>query len=809
MLVTYEPITNALKQGKPSFVPMRGCRTVSALFLMTVISLFSPFVSGDSVISSEEIEILEAGSFENSADWTFSSTKGFTFDQADYTVGMIADGEMSFTHSRPDNFEEHTSWASSGCSDCNATFGAPDGFYSWSKGPDITMGGYSFTGLHSMEIENVSLVLHISIPDELPSDEVNVILQNHGSDILVTTFARTLSAVNRMSNPLVMELDSYVEWDWSKLEQTQFNIDYVSDNQGADDSEVRVDAVGIRVKFHQPWFSFENARADHSITLDEVPVIDIGTYEGEISGLSHSTCGLTPEGTGAGQWHFQVSSPANQNFGRIHVFGEGNHSIWTSPVKSVEEYTEIQSGNLIEASGSEQYFTVKIEDGCVFGARVDINDPHLIVSGRVSGGFSGLSDGSSSILFAIGSYLVHSEEMDSGQFAISVPVGYALPEEGGEMRFGVATRFQWSSDGTAESTIVHIGSISISGGFSLEWDRDPFCEEIGDVSLSEDEGGLIIPFSPICSDDITSPTDLLVSATVSDDELLKVTGDGSLLAIEPMEEENGEAEVYVTVADGAGNTWDGSFSVLVEEFLDPPEIVYLPSTVYIELGEEHDLVLDLFDPDTDLLIVSTSKSWASVGENGAIRLEPVEVGEHSLRISVTDGTSEVSRSMIVIVTAKPDLLVESVEVRVGGTEAENLANGDVVELIGFIRNQGRGVAHNVTFYCSLDGILVGTGMISILGPGDLKMAVCDLQLMGGSGVATFIVEIDGTNSIDEAFEDNNFLEVPVPIKDPDGASDGRSRSMAVAMASLLLVVGSLAAFQLGPQSVKKGFERRK
>ena len=89
------------------------------------------------------------------------------------------------------------------------------------------------------------------------------------------------------------------------------------------------------------------------------------------------------------------------------------------------------------------------------------------------------------------------------------------------------------------------------------------------------------------------------------------------------------------------------------------------------------------------------------------------------------------------------------------------------------------------------------------------MAVCDLQLMGGSGVATFIVEIDGTNSIDEAFEDNNLLEVPVPIKDPEGASDGGSRGIAVAMASLLLVAGSLAAFQLGPQSVKKGFERRK
>ena len=790
---------------------MRASRTATALFLVTVISLIPPIASGDSVISSEEIEILEAGNFENSAEWSFSSTKGFTADQADYTVGMIADGEMSFTHSRPDNFDEHTSWASSGCSDCNASFGEPDGLYSWSKGPDITTGGYFFSGLHSKEIENVSLVLHISIPDELPSDEVNVILQNHGSDILVKTFARTLSAVNRMNNPLIIDLDSFVEWDWSKLEQTQFNIDYVSDNQGTDDSEVRVDAVGIRVKFHQPWFSFENVRADHSIILDEVPVIDIGTYEGTISGLSHSTCGLTPEDSESGEWIFHVTTPPNQELGRIHVFGEGNHSVWTSPVESGGEFSQIQSGSLLgeSASDSEQIFRVEIEDGCIFGARVDINDPHLIVSGRVSGGFDGLAEESSSILFAMGNYLVHSEEMDFGQFTISVPVGHALPEVGGEMMFGVATRFQWSSNGVAENTVVHIGSISISGGFSLEWDRDPYCEEIGDLTLAEDEGGLIIPLSPICSDDITIPTELIVSASTSDEKLLKVTGDGSLLTIEPKGEENGLAQVYVTVEDGSGNSWEGSFSVEVVEFLDPPEIVYIPSTIYIELGEGYEFVPELFDPDSEQLTISTSKSWASVGENGTILLEPVEKGEHLLSISVSDGTSEVSRNIIVFVTAKPDLLVESVEIRVGGTEAQNLANGDVIELIGFIRNQGRGSANNVTFYCRLDGILVGTGTISLLEPGNLKMAVCDLQLIGNSGIATFLVEIDGTNSIDETMEGNNLLEKTIPIENPDDSSGGESRGTAVVLASLLLVVVSLAAFQLGPKSLKKGFEHRK
>ena len=127
----------------------------------------------------------------------------------------------------------------------------------------------------------------------------------------------------------------------------------------------------------------------------------------------------------------------------------------------------------------------------------------------------------------MGKYLVHSEEMDPGQFVVSVPVGHALPMEGEELRFGVATRFQWSSNGTAENTIVHISSMSITGGFSIEWDRDPFCEEIGDLVLVEDGGGQIIPLSPICSDDFTESNDLIVSASTSDGDLLKATGEGS------------------------------------------------------------------------------------------------------------------------------------------------------------------------------------------------------------------------------------------------------------------------------------------
>ena len=784
----------------------RAASFIVALFLT---SLTLPVACGDTVISSEEVEILEAGSFQSPSEWSFITTTGFSTDQAEYTIGMVADGEMSFTHARPDNFAEHTSWASSGCSTCNATFGEADGFYSWSRGPDITMGGYSYSGLNSMEIEHVSLVLYFSIPDALPSDEVNVIMQNHGSDILVTTFARTLGPLNRMSNPLVVDLDGHLEWDWSKLEQTQFNVDYVSDNQGADDSEVRVDAVGLRVKYHQPWFSFENARAEHSSILEEVPVIDISTYEGEISGLEHSTCGLVPSGEDVGIWEFQVSAPSNQKIGRVHVSGVGNHSIWFSDESTDGEYVEISSGDLVGGEAEIVDFRVQVEDGCISGSRVDLNDPHLIVSGRVSGGFAGLSGESSNIRFAIGPFLVHTEQMDSGEFEFAVPVGHALPSEDEALRIGVAARFQWSSNGTSENTVVHIGSMSISGGFSLEWDRDPNCEEIADVSLIEDEGGEIISVYSICSDDITDPQSLEVRAHSSDNSTLLAYGEGGLLMIEPEDEASGTAEVFVQVIDEVGNSWVNSFFVEVEPVKDPPEFVYVPGIMYIELGESGVIVPEIFDPDTEALSISTSKSWASVNDTGEVFLQPVETGEHILTISVTDGNSMISRDVVIIVTSKPDLLVESMEIRIGGAEADDLENGDVVEVIGFIRNQGRAAAQNVSFYCTLNGILVGTGVISELGPGGLTMATCDIQLIEDSEVAIFTVEIDGTNSIEETNEGNNIHSVDFPVRGPSNESEDRNAGSAIVALSVVAVLFSLAAFQMGPKSPKKEFQRRK
>ena len=140
--------------------------------------------------------------------------------------------------------------------------------------------------------------------------------------------------------------------------------------------------------------------------------------------------------------------------------------------------------------------------------------------------------------------------------------------------------------------------MSISGGFSLEWDRSPNCEEIADVSLIEDEGGEIISVYSICSDDITGPQNLEVRAHSSDNSTLLAYGEGGLLMIEPEDEASGTAEVFVQVIDEVGNSWTDSFLVEVEPVKDPPEFVYVPGILYIELGESGVIVPEIFDPDT-------------------------------------------------------------------------------------------------------------------------------------------------------------------------------------------------------------------
>ena len=788
----------------------RGEGLSLGLTALAIIAILSPLTTGDTVIESNRIELLEAGSFDDASDWTISTKAAFSDQPADHSVGMIADGELSFTHNRPDNFQTHTAWASFSPTDSNFSLGNPDGSYTWSTGPDITLSGYSFSGLESRVLANVSLVMHISIPDSLPSDEIRITIEANGPEKLVKTIARTFGAVNRMTTPLVENIDDLQDWNWDDLEDASVTVDYVSDG-APDDSEIRVDAVGIRVKYHQPWYSFETVKAIHEIAGQSMPVLDFGPYDGEISGLLTESCGLTPEEGVDGFWSFDVEVPYDQELGRIHVFGEGNYTIEAMPKgqTSIEDYETYSNGDLLQHGDDTNSVRITIFDGCISSARIDVNDPKLVVVGSITGSTQGLVQEYSNVRFAIGNQLLQEVPIETGVFSFEVPIGYALPVETNELEFGVASRFQWSSNGVAETTVVHIESISIEGGYNLFWDRDVVCSAPSQQELIEDEGGILIAMASRCEDDLTDWQDLEVNAWTDNTELLSISALSGDIRIQPLTDANGEALVNVEVMDESGNMWDGRFSVNVLAVEDSPTITGLPVLTYINLGESKVIDIEINDPDSSELSISTSRSWANVDSFGDLILTPVEPGTHIVEITVSDGTYSEVQDLEVIVTAQPDLTIENLEIWKGNVIVDSVEEGDVVQLKIYVRNEGRGVANTVDVRCWVDGMLVGSTIVDSVAPGGLSIATCDTQIIT-SGDIVIIGLVDGTASIEESNEINNEFQILVNSegRDTGTGKDSTDRGPAIVILSIGLIAISIAALQFGPGRIRKPYRKR-
>ena len=786
----------------------RGCITIISIILIS--TQIGVIVGGDSVVSVDDNEVLEAGSFEDSSLWSISSTSGFSQNSAQYSMGMVADEELSFTHDRPENFDEIISWSSSSPTSSNYSTGNPDGYYTWSRGPNITLEGFEFDGMSSLVLANISLVIHFEIPDVLYSDTVRIILGGVGSEKLVKTYTRTLSGVYKMNNPLVIPLDDQAQWTWQLAEGAYITIDYVSQGGGSDDSEVRVDAVGIKARYLQPWYSFENVKATHELNGHGMPVLDFGPYDGDINGLVAESCGLTNDGGSPGIWEFTVTAPYGQELGRIHIFGDGNFTIEAMPEgqTSMENWETYGNGDLLDQRDVTNSIRLTIYDGCISLARVDVNDPQLVVSGTISGDVTGLSQAGSSIKFALGSFLINSVPINLGEFEFSLPIGHALPTESSSAEFGIASRFQWASDGSSETVVVHIDSASISGGYTIEWDRDPECISMNDIDLEEDGGSVLIPLSVTCTDDITDPSNLVVEATSSAQEIVYVYSEGSSLVIQPMPESFGESTVSVVIIDEGGNEWRDSFKVDVSEIEDPPRLEGLPMSVYVEIGESAELEIKIIDPDTENLMISTSRSWAVYSE-GILTMSPVETGVHSVEIVVNDGNSQYSQMIDVVVTSKPDLVVETISVSNPDTGGSGLRDGEVGTILSYVRNEGMGDAGGVEVRCYLDDALVGTSTIPLVTPGGLEEVQCD-AVFQGPGIQLVRVEVDNSGSILETDEGNNVkeLEVTVGTNSQSPSEEDESNRNAIILASSIGVMMICLAFlRVGPGRVKKPYNR--
>ena len=82
--------------------------------------------------------------------------------------------------------------------------------------------------------------------------------------------------------------------------------------------------------------------------------------------------------------------------------------------------------------------------------------------------------------------------------------------------------------------------------------------------------GVLIPFLDRCVDDRSTTENLSVSFAIADDSLLSATMEQDDIKLVLMPEQHGVTTVTVTVSDEAGNTWQETFIVSVEEIDDKP-----------------------------------------------------------------------------------------------------------------------------------------------------------------------------------------------------------------------------------------------
>ena len=115
----------------------------------------------------------------------------------------------------------------------------------------------------------------------------------------------------------------------------------------------------------------------------------------------------------------------------------------------------------------------------------------------------------------------------------------------------------------------------------------------------------------------------------------------------------------------------------------------------MNLGDTLVIPMSIYDVDSDDIEITTTKSWATIAGNNHLILTPIDSGIHTVNIIVSDGENQVSEHITIDVSAKSDLLVESITVRKNGADISNGKHGDVVEIIAYIRNEGRGTANGI------------------------------------------------------------------------------------------------------------------
>jgi len=753
------------------------------IFLLLLL-LLAPYsaVSARSVHQTNAVEIFPQGEFTQPLNWTSSAFTAFSDDNlATYTEAMVADQRLTMVHHRPLHQDSMTFWAQSTSTNHNNSMGSPDGATSWSTGPEIKLSSFNAFGSTDYDILAVDVVVAFSVPDPLYQDSVRISLNYDGQYEPLATFSHTQGPLDYLSDTWEYNASNLTTWDWNMIQNSEITLDYVSVGGLTDDSQLNVDAVGMQVTMKTPWYGNEYGSAHAQFSGHEMPVIGMDFMLGTSDNMALAECGLKssiPDASGL--WTSEIiETPPNQRIGRVHYTLE-NESLddvnleysFSDDGESFSEFT-LMDENMLLPDHSFTQLRISTIAACITTLTVDVNDPTLSLQGRVFGDIDGLNlTRSRWVLYVNDEWVSNQPVLLSPSLALSIPIGKYMNAGDTTLKVELRTWFSWESNGNVSTTALEVTSVTVSGGYELEWDEDPVCIPVGDQYLTEDGGGRILPFLYRCTDDRTPYENLEISFSNTNPELVVVdlTEGDIRLSLQP--ESSGQATIQTTVTDAAGNIWVETFITNVQNVDDTPVLQEFQSLVPVELSVPTEIPFDYADVDSSSLTVSSNRSWVTVDLiNKTMTVNAQSPGFTSILISLCDQTSCHERILDLEVLALPDLYVEEIDL---GDDV--IRSGDIVSIRVLIRNDGQADASLISVRCESNSELIDFQTLPLLQPGKLAYVTCDWQVPEDKEQVQIRAVIDRGLEIKEGREDNNEGLIAVTIEPQLSSFDANSNS---------------------------------
>jgi len=783
---------------------------IQVMFILTILlSTANVNALARSVHSTSTVDIFPQGEISSNDAWYLDNRITFTQDNADYTVSMLEDDRITFEHARPTNLQSVKMWSQNSPSDSLYVTGEPDSSYSFTRGPVIELTDFATQPFEQYEIIEVDILVAFHIPSALMQDQVRFTMNNGGVYDELVTFVNTQGSIDYMNGTIWSKnITGEADWTWADLQNLVVTLDYVSIGT-TDDTQLDVDAVGFSVVVEYPWYGTEWASVESTSVGYEMPITSVIFEDGYFDNMQISSCGLSPVNQGTeGAWTSNtLTSQPGQTFGRIHVDADLDNDFSIEVSQSSDgvnfsEFNPIDNNGLIDS----EVVRVRLSssEACFSSIRLDYNDPTLTIDGRVFGSLDGLvTDYSRWKLFINGQEAAYQLIDQMIPFTVSTPIGEYLQPGVNDLTVKLQAWFNWDSSGTASTTLLEITSLSLSGGFDVQWDEDPVCQVIGPQYFIEDGQGVLVPFLDRCVDDRTNTENLSVMFAIADETLLSATMEQDDIKLVLKAEQHGTTTVSVYVTDEAGNQWEDTFVVYISEVDDKPVMSEFPSIIPVESGVSTTIPFSYSDADSTGITVTTDKSWAVVDlSSSTITVSPPTTSASTpVVVTVCDQTSCVNQTMLLEVLTLAELFIEDIVV-----DSDQIIAGDIVPVRVYVRNSGNSEAALISVRCQSDGNLVGVKSIPMLQPGDLGVVTCDWRTTV-SGSQTISVELDRVNQIPESDETNNIETVVAEVLQ-QGVDDKSSETIisttTLWVVTIIVVVLVFVLFSVfAPGKIKK------